>query len=31
MWIWQDKNWPQFTYNHIAVFPSLEKFLNEIS
>jgi Fic family protein len=31
MWIWQDKNWPQFTYDHIGIFPILEKVIRAVS
>jgi Fic family protein len=31
MWIWESKNWPEFTYDHEAVIPILEKCIQAVS
>lgn len=31
MWVWEDKNWPNFTYDNTAILPTLEKCIQAVS
>jgi len=31
MWVWEDKNWPKFTYDNAVIVPTLEKCIQAVS
>ncbi|MEY8214611.1 MAG: DUF4172 domain-containing protein [Colwellia sp.] len=31
MWVWEDKNWPKFTYDNSTIVPTLEKCIQAVS